>query len=148
MRIFFPSKVKAFAWLVAHKKATTMTCYYWEDPIKALVLIFAFCVWRMEKWWIIFFLCCPLTLGLWHKLFRIVNLDWVPPRSICDMMTISYKGLGSSMIGIVHWQITCLGFFGLFGKKEMLGSFRTRWGLERLFEISFLSISPFEPLAP
>ena len=42
------------------------------------------------------------------KLFRSVELDLVPPRSICDMMTISYKGLESSTKGKVLWQIACL----------------------------------------
>ena len=42
------------------------------------------------------------------KLFRLVELDLVPPRSICDMMTISYKGLESSTKGKVLWQIACL----------------------------------------
>ena len=28
--------------------------------------------------------------------------------SICDMMTIAYKGLGSSIRGLVLWQTACL----------------------------------------
>ena len=42
------------------------------------------------------FLYCLLTLGLWHRLFRLAKLDWVPLKSICNIMTIAYKGLGSS----------------------------------------------------
>lgn len=34
------------------------------------------------------FLHCSLTFGLWHKPFRLVNLDQVPPRSIFNMMTM------------------------------------------------------------
>ena len=34
-----------------------------------------------------------------HMLFKLVSLDWVPPRSICDLVTISYRGLGSSIKG-------------------------------------------------
>ena len=45
------------------------------------------------------FLHCLITLGLWYKLFSLVRMDWVPPRSICDMMIISLRGLGSSVRG-------------------------------------------------
>ncbi|RVW53786.1 putative serine/threonine protein phosphatase 2A regulatory subunit B''epsilon [Vitis vinifera] len=31
------------------------------------------------------FLQCSIALRLWHCLFRQVGIDWVPPRSICDM---------------------------------------------------------------
>ena len=43
-----------------------------------------------------FFLHWPLTLGLWYRSFRLTKMDWAPPKSICDMIAISYKGLGSS----------------------------------------------------
>lgn len=42
-----------------------------------------------------------MNLGLWHKLFRLVGLDWVPLKSISDMLTISFKGLGSTIRGKV-----------------------------------------------
>ena len=54
------------------------------------------------------FLHCPLTIGLWHKLFNLARLDWVPPRSIEDMMIIAFRGLGNSIRGKTLWQITCL----------------------------------------
>ena len=54
------------------------------------------------------FLRCSLTWGLWHRLFRLAKREWVPLRSSCDMMTIAYKGLGSSSRGLVLWQIACL----------------------------------------
>ena len=41
-------------------------------------------------------------------LFRLTNLDWVPPWNIFYMMTISYKGLGSSIKGKVLWQTASL----------------------------------------
>ena len=47
------------------------------------------------------FLHCSLTIGLWHKLFGLGKLDRVPLRSISDMMTIAYKGLGNSTRGLV-----------------------------------------------
>ena len=35
-------------------------------------------------------------------------MDWVPPRSISDMMSINYKGLGNSKGGMVLWQNACI----------------------------------------
>ena len=49
------------------------------------------------------FLHCPLSLGLWHIPFSLVHMDWVSPRSICDMMLISYKRLGNSSGDKVLW---------------------------------------------
>ncbi|RVW33139.1 putative ribonuclease H protein [Vitis vinifera] len=62
-----PFKVKAFVWLVAHKK--------------------------------------------------LAKMDWVPPKSISDMMFINYK--------------------------EMLGYLRTKLGIQRIFGIPFISLRPF-----
>ena len=49
-----------------------------------------------------------LSLGLWHKLFSLAHMDWVPPRSIGDMLIISFRGLGNSLRGKTLWQIACL----------------------------------------
>ena len=54
------------------------------------------------------FLHCPITLGLWHKLFRATNLEWVPLRNIGDIFIISFKGLGKSIKGKTLWHIACL----------------------------------------
>ena len=54
------------------------------------------------------FLHSPLSLGLWYILFSLAHVDWVPPKSICDMIIISYRGLGSTNRGTVLWQFTCL----------------------------------------
>ena len=35
-------------------------------------------------------------------------MDWVPPRSIFDMMFINYKGFDISKRGIVLWQNACI----------------------------------------
>ncbi|RVW90264.1 hypothetical protein CK203_036717 [Vitis vinifera] len=50
------------------------------------------------------FLHCSLSMGLWHRLFQLAKMDWVPPRSISDMMSINYKGFDASKRGIVLWQ--------------------------------------------
>ena len=54
------------------------------------------------------FLHCPVTIGLWHKLFNLAGLAWVPPRSIEDMLVIAFKGLGNSLRGKTLRQIACV----------------------------------------
>ncbi|RVW44362.1 LINE-1 retrotransposable element ORF2 protein [Vitis vinifera] len=43
-------------------------------------------------------------VGLWHRLFQLAKMDWVPPKSISDMMFINYKGFGKSKRGVILWQ--------------------------------------------
>ncbi|RVW19678.1 Structural maintenance of chromosomes protein 3, partial [Vitis vinifera] len=103
-----PSKVKALAWLVAHGKVNTNDKLQLRRPYKALC----------PQWCILckgngesidhLFLHCPITIGLWHRLFNLVGVIWVPPRSIEDMLVISFKGLGNSVRGKILWQIACL----------------------------------------
>ena len=50
----------------------------------------------------------PLSLGLWHRLLSLAHMDWVSLRSVCDMMIISYKRLGSTSRGKVLWYFACL----------------------------------------
>ena len=54
------------------------------------------------------FLYCPVTIGLWHKLFNLAGLVWVPPRSFEDMLVIAFKCLGNSLRGKTLWKIACL----------------------------------------
>ena len=54
------------------------------------------------------FLHCPVSIRLWHKLFNLARLAWVPPRSIEDMLVIAFKGLENSLRGKTLWQIACL----------------------------------------
>ncbi|KAL6346450.1 hypothetical protein AAG906_033246 [Vitis piasezkii] len=91
-----PSKVKALAWLVAHGKVNTNDKLQLRRPYKALC----------PQWCILckgngesidhLFLHCPVTIGLWHRLFNLVGVIWVPPRSIEDIR------------GKILWQIACL----------------------------------------
>ncbi|KAL6329504.1 hypothetical protein AAG906_021512 [Vitis piasezkii] len=48
----------------------------------------------------------------------------VPPRSICDMMSISYRGLGNNNRGKVLWKLACLALMWVVW--EMSGSLRIR----------------------
>ena len=103
-----PSKAKTFAWLVTHKKVNTNNMLQLKKSYKVFSL--DVCLLRMESGETMnhFFLHCLLMLGLWHKLFRLANLDQLHSQSVCDMMTVLYKELGSSIKGKVLWQTTCL----------------------------------------
>ncbi|RVX09324.1 LINE-1 retrotransposable element ORF2 protein [Vitis vinifera] len=103
-----PSKVKALAWIVAHGKVNTNDKLQLRRPYKSLC----------PQWCILckgngesidhLFLLCPVTIGLWNKLFKLAGLDWVPPRSFEDMLVITFKGLGNSLRGKTLWQVACL----------------------------------------
>ncbi|RVW30887.1 hypothetical protein CK203_102789 [Vitis vinifera] len=41
-----------------------------------------------------------------HK--KLTKTDWVPPRSIFDMISTNFNGFGSSKRGIVLWQAACI----------------------------------------
>ena len=74
------------------------------------------------------FLHCPINLGLWHRIFSQVGMEWVQPSSICDMLVISFKCFGNSIRGKSLWRITSLSVsisYGLCGEREMLGFSRT-----------------------
>ena len=47
-------------------------------------------------------------MGLWRRLFQLAKMDWVPPRSIFDMLSINYNGSGLSKRGIVLWQVASI----------------------------------------
>ena len=105
------------------------------------------------------FLHCPINSGLWHNLFKQARLDWVQPKSIHNMMTISYRDLGSSIKGKIHpikkkskarsfgkWLVSL--YFESCGMKEILGSLRISGECQRYCEIYFTSIPLLEPLVP
>ena len=94
-----PFKVKVFIWLVAHKKVTTNDLLQLRRPHKALSPdIYKLCM-KQGELADHLFLHCFVSSGLWHKLFQLAKMDWVPPRSISDMMSINYKGFGNSKRG-------------------------------------------------
>ena len=103
-----PFKVKSFIWLVAHKKVNTNDLLQLRRPHKALSPdICKLCMRHVESA-DHFFLHCSLMMGLWHKLFQLAKTDWVPPRSISDMLSITFSGFGLSRRGIVLWQAVCI----------------------------------------
>ena len=99
-----PFYVKSFAQLVVHKKVNTNGILQLRRSYKALNPDICMLYMKHRESVDHLFLHCSLTLGLWHKLFRLTKLDQVPPRSICHMVTILFKGLGSSNRGLVPWH--------------------------------------------
>ncbi|RVW96993.1 hypothetical protein CK203_032308 [Vitis vinifera] len=76
-----PFKVQSFIWLVAHKKVNTNDMLQVRRPYKALSPdICILCMKHGESADHIF-LHCSLTIGLWHRLFQLAKMDWVPPRA-------------------------------------------------------------------
>ena len=87
-----PFKVKAFAWLVAHKKANTNDLLQLRRPHKALSPdICKLCMKQGESAYHLF-LHCSVLLGLWHRLFQLAKLDWVPLRSISKILANPREG--------------------------------------------------------
>ncbi|RVW16135.1 putative mitochondrial protein [Vitis vinifera] len=99
-----PFKVKCFVWLVAHKKVNTNDMLQVRRPYKVLSPDICILCMKHGESADHLFLHCSLTIGLWHRLFQLAKMDWVPPRSIYDMMSIKFKGFGNSKRGIVLWQ--------------------------------------------
>ena len=85
--------------LVVHKKVNINDMLQVRRPYKSLCP--HWCILCKESGESInrLFLHCPIILGLWHKLFNVANLGWVPPRSIGDMIIISFRSLGNSIRG-------------------------------------------------
>ncbi|WKA00162.1 hypothetical protein VitviT2T_018548 [Vitis vinifera] len=94
-----PFKVKSFVWLVAHKKVNTNDLLQLRRPHKALSPDICKLCMRHGESADHLFLHCSLTLELWHRLFQLAKMDWVPPRSISDMLSITYSGFGLSRKG-------------------------------------------------
>ena len=86
-------------------------------------------------------------MGLWHRLFQLAKMDWVPPRSISDMMSINYKGFGLSKRGIVLWQVACIALIWVVWRERNVKIFEDKarnskvlWGYHSLpcFFLGFL----------
>ena len=103
-----PFKVKSFVQLVAHKKVNTNDLLRSRRPYKPLCPDICKLCMKHEELVDHFFLHCSLTLGLWHRLFQLAKTNWVPPRSISDMLSIIYNCFGLSKRGRVLWQAACI----------------------------------------
>ena len=93
---------------MAHKKVNTNDLLQLRRPYKTLSPdICKLCMKHGESVDHLF-LHCSLTMGLWHRLFQLAKMDWVPLRSISDMLSINYNGFGLSKRGIFLWQVACI----------------------------------------
>ena len=89
---------------MAHKKVNTNELLQLRRPYKALNPdICKLCMKHGESANHLF-RHCSLTMGLWHRLFQLAKMDWVPPMSIFDMLSINYNGFGLSKRWIILWQ--------------------------------------------
>lgn len=85
-----------------------------------------------------------MTLELWHKIFGLTRLDWVPPISIIDMLTISFKSLSIIIRDKVLWQIVCLTLIWIvwqkINKRISMEKLRTSEMVSNLFLFLFLEL--------
>ena len=73
-----PFKVKSFVWLMAHKKVNTNDMLQLKRPYKALSPDICIMCMKHGESADHLFLHCSLTIGLWHRLFQLAKMDWVP----------------------------------------------------------------------
>ena len=71
----FPSKLKTFSWLMAHKKVYTNGILQLRKSYKALSFDVGLLCMESGEMMNHLFLLWLLTLGLWHRLSRSANLD-------------------------------------------------------------------------
>ncbi|RVW33002.1 hypothetical protein CK203_107563 [Vitis vinifera] len=68
-----------------------------------------------------------------HK--KLAKMDWVPPRSISDMMSINYKGFDISKRGIVLWQNACIALIWVVWRERNVRIFEDKArNLENLWD--------------
>ena len=103
---------------MAHKKVNTNDLLQLRIPYKVLSPDICKLCMKQGESADHFFLYCSLTMRLWHKLFQLAKMNWVPPRSISDVMFINYKGFGISKRGIVLWQNTCIALIWVVWRKR------------------------------
>ena len=133
---------------MAHKKVYTNGMLQLRKFYKALTSYVGLLCMENGEMMNNFFLLSLLTLGLWHIDFPNL-LTWT--RFLLGVFVTWWSS------HIRDWEApleaTLLGkplvsrLFGLFGGKKMGGFFKARWGLQRLFGISFISFPPFGPLS-
>ena len=93
-----PSKVMAFAWLVAYKRVNTNDILQLRRPFNAFSPDWCILCQSREMIDHLFF-HCPITLGLWHKIFLQAGMTRVQLGSIHNMIVISFKCFGNSIRG-------------------------------------------------
>ncbi|RVX21214.1 hypothetical protein CK203_002273 [Vitis vinifera] len=138
-----PFKVKSFVWLAAHKKVNTNDMLQVRRPYKALSLDICILCMKYGESVDHLFLHCSLTIGLWHRLFQLAKLDWVPPRSIFDMMSIKFNGFGSSKRGLVLWQAASITLIRVVWWERNARILRIKQEIQSIFETLLFSLLLF-----
>ena len=122
-----PFKVRAFAWLVTHKKVNTNDILQMRRPFEALSLDWCILCRRSIETIDHLFLHYLITMGLWHRIFSQLGMEWVQPGSICDMMVISLKCFGNSIRCKILWRIACLSLLWIVWRERHARIFGDIW---------------------
>ena len=138
-----PFKVKFFVWLVAHKKVNTNDMLQVRRPYEALSPDICILCMKHEESVDHLFLHCSLTIGLWHRLFQLAKMDWVPLRSIFDMMSIKFNGFGTSKRGIILWQATSIALIRLVWWERNARIFKDKARNSKFFWDSIVFLASF-----
>ena len=127
---------------MANKKVYTNSLLQVRRPFKALSLnVCSLCMGSGESVDHLF-LYCPTTLKLWHKPFRLVSLAWVPPRSVSDMLTISFRIWGTLLEAKVLWKITCFLLIWIVWRERNVRIFEDKWrSIEMIWDLVYFHLS-------
>ena len=111
---------------MAHKKVNTNDLLQLRRPDKALSL--EICILCMKHGESIdhLFLHCSLTMGLWHRLFQLAKMNWVPSSSIFDMLSINYNGFGLSKRWLVLWQAASIALIWVVWRERNMRIFEDK----------------------
>ncbi|KAL6331593.1 hypothetical protein AAG906_011533 [Vitis piasezkii] len=61
------------------------------------------------------------------KIISLTKIDWVPPRSIFDMLSTNCNGFGSSKRWIVLWQVACIALLWVVFLRDFLNVIHLDW---------------------
>ncbi|RVX23992.1 hypothetical protein CK203_000550 [Vitis vinifera] len=85
----------------------------------------------------------PFKVKSFVWLFQLAKMDWVPPRSISDMMSIKFKGFGTSKRGIVLWQVANIALIRVVWWERNARIFEDKQGIQSFFGTLLFSLLLF-----
>ncbi|RVW74521.1 hypothetical protein CK203_053800 [Vitis vinifera] len=85
----------------------------------------------------------PFKVKSFVWLFQLAKMDWVPPRSIYDMMSIKFKGFGNSKRGIVLWQAASIALIRVVWWERNARIFEDKARNSKFLWDSMFSLLPF-----
>ena len=131
-----------FVWLVTYKKVNTNDMLQLRRSFKALCHDWCILCRRSRETIGYLFPHCPITMGLWHRIFSHVGMMWVQPSSIHDMMVISFKCFGDSTRGKTLWKIVCLTSLWVVWREGNVRNFKDTWKtLEMMWDLLHFYVS-------